>query len=856
MVRVPAWMLMVLALVAPGGAAATDGTPDSTATPTAQVRTIVAGDHYRAGGIHRFLLGNDYRSLWATPVQVKELDLSSRAGGLRPVKRVGGQETLGLAMKGADGRDYTFRGLDKDPSAILPPEYRGTFVDRILQDQIASSLPGGALVVPPILEAAGVLHATPILVVMPDDSLLGEFRSAFAGVLGTIEEYPRPVGDGNPGFAGATEIINGAEMWKRMDASPAVRPDSRAFLAARLVDILIGDWDRHRGQWHWANVPGQPQWQPIPEDRDQAFVRFDGLLPSMGRQRLPQFVSFGDDYSSIEGLTWNGRDGDRRILVDLEKPAWDEIAARLQSRITDDVIADGVSRLPDAYRPLVGDQLETSLRHRRDGLVREADRFYQLLARDVDIHATDQAELATVARKENGDVDVSIALAAPGGAAAAAPYFHRVFHPDETDEVRIYLGGGDDHVVATGPRGKIIVRVIGDDGDDVFDDTAGTGLRICDASGDNTVHRGPGTSLDTQTYTPPPRQKAEWIPPRDWGRRNLFVPWIGGNSDLGVLFLASVQSEGYGFRKDPCADTQTFRVGYATRAGAFGGDYKGEFHHENSRDVTQLYLRISGLDILHFYGYGNETGAPGGEDYYKVKHTEYVAEPSLRLAVGSHGTATLRAVAKYTKTNLDEDDLLATAPPYGSEEFFQTGAGGGLSVDTRDSDVLPTRGFRAAVDGNVYPPVGAVVSTFGELHGEASWYGTASLPLTPTLALRAGGKQVWGTYPYHEAAYVGGGATVRGFPEQRFAGDASLYGTAELRIPLTRVYIFVPGRLGVFGLGDVGRVFLAGESSKRWHGAAGGGFWFSFVNPANTLSVALASSEEDVRVYVHAGLSF
>jgi len=848
-----------LAITVPGSARSTDsagGGRDSTASIAPRVRTVVAGEHYHAGNLHRFLLGSDYRRLWTMPVEIPELDLRTFAGGLRPVRRVGGQQTLGLAMKGANGRDYTFRGLDKDPTEILPPELHGTFVDKLLQDQIASSFPGAAVAVPPLLEAAGVLHADPMLVVMPGDSLLGEFKALFAGLLGTFEVYPRAAGDGNPGFAGATEIVDGAEMWKRMDESPATRPDSRAFLTARLVDILVGDWDRHRGQWRWAKLPADEQWQPIPEDRDQAFVRFEGLIAAAGRQHFPQFVSFGKDYPGIEGLTWNARDGDRRILVDMEKPVWDDVAAELQARISDAVITEAIARIPPAYRALEGTAMEAALRNRRDQLVAEADRFYRFLARDVDIRATDQDELAAVTHRENGDVEVSISLARAGEPSAANPYFRRVFHVDETSEVRIYLGGGNDSLVATGRPGNLTVRVIGGDGDDTIDDSAGTRLRVSDATGANQVLRGPGTKLDTRKYTAPPREKAPWIPPRDWGRRNFFIPWIGGNSDLGVLFLASLQTYGYGFRKDPYASKQTVRVGYATRAGSFGVDYKGEFHRENSRTATGLYLRASGLDFLHFYGYGNETGASEDEDFYKVKHTEYIIEPSLLLPVGRRWTATLQTNAQYKKTDLEPDRFITTAPPYGAEDFFQLGAGAGLSIDTRDSDVAPTRGFRFAVDGNVFPPVGGVETTFGEVHGEAALYQPVPIPTTPILALKAGGKQVWGTYPYDEAAYVGGAVTLRGFPSQRFAGDGSLFGSAELRIPIARIYVFVPGSLGVFALGDTGRVFLDGESSDRWHSAAGGGLWFAFLDAANTASVSIASSEEGIGVYIHAGLSF
>jgi len=43
-------------------------------------------------------------------------------------------------------------------------------------------------------------------------ALCAEFRADFAGVPGTLEEYPRAGGERTPGFAGALEIINGEAM--------------------------------------------------------------------------------------------------------------------------------------------------------------------------------------------------------------------------------------------------------------------------------------------------------------------------------------------------------------------------------------------------------------------------------------------------------------------------------------------------------------------------------------------------------------------------------------------------------------------------------------------------------------------
>jgi hypothetical protein len=89
-------------------------------------------------------------------------------------------------MKGQDGRDYTFRSIDKDPSQILPEELRDTWVRNIVQDQMVAQHPAGALVVDDLQEPAGILRTPQHLVVMPDDPVLGEFRREFAGVVGGL----------------------------------------------------------------------------------------------------------------------------------------------------------------------------------------------------------------------------------------------------------------------------------------------------------------------------------------------------------------------------------------------------------------------------------------------------------------------------------------------------------------------------------------------------------------------------------------------------------------------------------------------------------------------------------------------
>ena len=103
---------------------------------------------------------------------------------------------------------------------------------------------------------------------------------------------------------------------------------------------------------------------------------------------------------------------------------------------------------------------------------------------------------------------------------------------------------------------------------------------------------------------------------------------------------------------------------------------------------------------------------------------------------------------------------------------------------------------------------------------------------------------------------MGGSESLRGLLRQRYVGDASAYGNAELRLLLVRRDRALIPRFGVFGLGDVGRVFSKGESSDLWHTAVGGGVFVSVADPKNVLSVALARGEGELRFYLQGGFSF
>jgi hypothetical protein len=836
-----------------GSRAAYPQAPTQTTDTVPGTTSQAPGAKYEASGLTKALLGPEYRELWASKVTVPVLDMSTYAGGVRAVSRTGGQETKTLRLAAEDGHQFFFRSLDKDPVAALPEELRGTVAAKVARDQTSSALPTAPPVVHRLMEAAGILHAEPVIVVLPDDERLGEFRTDFAGLMGTLEAR---VGGSGPAahFGGASEIIGSDSLLARLDRSADDLIDAPRFLTARLFDVLIGDWDRHRDQWRWARLGDDSPhyWRPIPLDRDQAFAKYDGFLLSIARQSAMQLTNFSDDYPHLVGATWNGRDLDRRLLTGLEWPAWQAAVHQLQAALTDSVIENAVQALPPEHQQLIGARLVGWIKARRDGLEPAARSYYRLLAGQVDVTATQEADLAVATRDADG-----MELTVGRRDTPDSVWYRRKFRSGETSDVRLFLEAGADSVLVRGPGSGVTFRVIAKNGDDRLVDSAGTGKdRFYDDPGAPAHTLGNETGVDRRPYVLPPPKTPTELPPRDWGNRWQELLWLSYGPDLGFFFGAGVTKTNYGFRKQPFSSRHRLRAGFATGPLSYRVDYHGEFRNEDSRVMTELYLRASGIDVVDFYGFGNDTKAQGSDEFHRVTQDAYTASPLLSLPVGASGIFRIGPFFKYVSTDNRTDRFLATVQPYGQGNFGETGLRGSVLLDSRNRRHAATTGGTLEVTGRVLPAWLDVRETFGDLAAEATGFLSPHAPLDPTLALRVGAKRIWGDFPYFESAFIGDAGTVRLGRDNRYAGDASVYGTAELRLALARAFIVVPTDVGIFGLADVGRVYLRGEQSDTWHDAFGGGFWLAPIHRAYTVSAAFAVSTEHARLYLQGGFAY
>src|SRR5439155_15369147 len=335
-----------------------------------------------------------------------------------------------------------------------------------------------------------------------------------------------------------------------------------------------------------------------------------------------------------------------------------------------------------------------------------------------------------------------------------------------------------------------------------------------------------------------------------WRPQTTPLLGISYSPDIELVIWAGITHTRYGFRALPPSTRLRAEAAYATSAASYRLDASGEFRRPLFPAILYVELRASGLELIRFYGTGNETDGSQPDSVYRVRQTQLLLGPRVAIPLAPRLGLTLGPLVEYTHAAGDAGTILALTRPYGTGDFGQVGVRAALELDTRDLPVAPARGLHVSVAGRWHPAVGDVANPFGMLSAEASTYLSAGDPPAATLALRAGGAAVSGTVPFQDLIYVGGETTVRGYAEQRFAGRRGAYANVELRFPAGRLPF---ADVGLFRLADAGRVWTPGESSDRWHAAAGGRVSLAWQHRrATTLSFAAARSPERTAVYVRA----
>jgi hypothetical protein len=847
-------------------------------TDTTKFITIIPGKQYEASWFHNFWFGKHWRDMWTTPIRVSILNLKTFGGGLTPLKVGGGLQTKSLRFKGKDGNIWKFRSISKDPTKVLESDLKESVIADVLQDQISSSNPFGALVVVPLLNAVNILQAKPYLVFLPDDEALGEFRNEFGGLLGMIEIHPDEGEDSSLGFGGADKIVGTYKLFHRLEKKRSEKVDSREYLKARLMDNYVGDWDRHTDQWRWAmyDLNGEKLWRPIPRDRDQAFPKYDGVFPSLAELFVLQLNHFDSEFPNARNLTWSGRMLDRRYLTELTKSEWDSVTAFVQKRLTKEVIQDAVSRLPEEDKIFAADELLYKLNSRRDLLTGFSDDYYKLINDVVDIFCSNKDDYIEVNRISDDETEVFYYRRdKKNGDKKGDPIYHKIFNNNLTAEVRIFLMEGDDKAVINGQVDTSpLIRVIGGKGKDEFVDNSkvngylfsitpipnSENATIFYDSGKKSVFEtGPGTIID-KVKIPEPVDDIDRYEPHFKNRSHEIEvnPVFNLSSDDGLTVGGGPTLLVYDFLMDPYEYWMTFTAAYSFKLNSANLFYKLISKSWIKEAETNIEASFTQLHLVKYYGFGNET--PFSEElenngFNEVKQNLFYIEPSVDFHFFKYNTTRFALSYNVYNTSMSNEVLLDNFhnPGYGLGHLKIFKLNSAFEIDSRDVIRNTKKGFLLGLYGAVYPAVLDNEEFFSKGSFDLRGYFSGKIVTDYTLALRVSGEGVWGSkYPFQFAAFRGGKHNLRGYSRERFSGDASLSTQAELRLLVSKFNIYLPGEFGIHFFSETGRVFVDGENSTKWHPAFGGGVWLSIIGRTLNTSFTVGISPERTSYYLRA----
>lgn len=827
------------------------------AQDTAKLKIPPYTDYYEASAsqqykdpstLRKLILGKNYRKTWSQPVKLKVFRLHEEHGGFKIKAMGGGKQTKSLTLEDKNGKEWSLRTIDKDPEMALPENLRNTVASEIVQDMISAAHPYAPLPVAALAKSLKIPHATPEYFLVPDDLAFGRYRTVFANKVCMLEEKDASW-DGKDTKSSVTVFNNIIDDNDK-------RVVQNEILKARLLDILIADWDRHMDQYKWGvqDTGKGKLYYPIPKDRDQAFFRSEGwLVDYVSKKRLPFLKGLRYKIPDVNHLTAVSKDFDRLFMNDINRKEWDSVTNVFIKQLPDTAISSAVKKMPPEIYALDGKMITDKLISRRNVLHRVSMKYYDFLAKQVSILGSNKTE---VFKAFNEGDNIRVQVLARQGKDTTFVMYDRLFDPSKTKEIRLYgFRGNDKFDISADTKHKTFFRIIGGKGDDTFHIDSKIKNYIYDLSteknlltkGRNTVNRlSPATEVNNYNIN-------------EYQYDIFHFPRInlGWNADDGFMFGFGLWYRHYGWRKTPYASEQRLSALFSIAHKAYQFKYRGLFVDVFPRIDVQVNAELMNPALNNFFGFGNNTkvNADTTIRYYRARFKNVAADVLFRKKIAGGLLALFAGPSFYHYWNeqkRNEDYILGKPSLVGldSTDIYSVksyaGAKFGFHLNNLNDELFPTRGINWVTTFTQMQPLNDNSAPLTKLESDMTVYASMSFPARWVTVLRVGAGRIYSdSLEYFQALTLGANNYLRGFRKNRFAGHGLAYASLEFRVKLfdSKSYVF-PGQVGLVAFNDIGRVWLNGERSKRWHYAYGGGFYYVPYNMVLVSATVALSSEE------------
>jgi hypothetical protein len=811
--------------------------------------TLAAGPQFAASRGKQFWWGEHWRKEWIIPVSFPVFNMDTTAGGLTPLKRGGGHETKSLRLLGKDGKEYVLRTMDKSLDLLIPEEFKGTFINDIINDQISTAHPYGPIVAAQLSASMDLMHTNPVIAFVPDNPRLGEFRNDFAYKLCLFEERSSGEGwDHTPLTRNADVVVNTEKLLEKLQEDNDNKVDQKEYLKVRLFDMLINDWDRHEDQWVWAGYKkdGKTIYQAFARDRDQSFSKTDGVnLYFLSRPwALRSIQNMDETLHDVIGTNIAARALDKQFTNELTENEWRDIIQSFQKLLTDAAIKEALLKMPPAAYNISGDFLYQRLQERRDHMLTYGMEYYKIINKVVRITGTDKAEVFTIDKTGDNTTEITVQALnkkdAPGDI-----LYHRIFSQDVTKEITLYgLHGNDQFIYSGKANNSILIRTLGGDGNDKFSLAPDHNIAkpiVYDAPAD--APSSGNFRYHATTDTSVTKHNRKWFN-YDWWMPLLFPAY---NPDDGVLIGAGVTYKKQKWNKTPFGWQQTIGGQYAFATGAYALFYKGEFKQTFGKwDLILNADYKAPTYVINFYGFGNDTKLDTKEkSFYRVRAASFLFNPDVSHTWKNNAFST-GLIFNTVKVRTTENKFINHPIPGIDSSVYQTKYFGGADIsydlNTADNRKNPAKGIHYYAGASWMANLKDGKKNFLNLQSSFTFYFTPFDGLT--LAHRTGGSTNVGEYEFYQANTLGGSENLRGYWRTRFTGRSAFYQNTDLRLRLANLkgYVF-RGAFGIYGFFDDGRVWVKDDDSNVLHTGYGGGLYFVPYN-AFAINLSYASSKE------------
>jgi len=848
--------------------------------PAYKYASVYESEEIEKSGFHKWLWGERYRKYYATKVKAPTVRLDTLFGGLRVVRKGGGNQSNSLRLADKDGREYVMRGLRKSAERYLQAiafqdqyiigKFSDTYTEELLLDLYTGAHPYAPFTIDKLSDALGMYHTNPKLYYVPKQSVLGDFNKEFGDGLYMIEEHVSDGHDNLESFGYTKKIESTYDLMEKLREDEEYSIDQKEYVKARLFDILIGDWDRHVDQWRWAEFEmenGNKVYKPIARDRDQVFSRWgDGVIMNFGSRAVPTlriFEGFHEEIRSVKGFTSSPRTFalDMALLSESDLQMWVDQAQFIQQNLNGEIIDEAFLAFPEEVRDETLTEIKKIFLARKENLVETAKEYYAVLNKYSVITGTDKDDYFNIVSHPNGDVEVS-AYRIIGGEYTDL-FFHKVYSPEHTKEIWIYGLDDDDVFDANTETSKIKVRIAGGQNNDVYQTSENSKkLFVYDfKTKPNTFDEAYGGKIkrlkdyDTNTY--------EFLNIK--ASNNQVLPTAGYNPDDGVKLGVTDTYTYNGFRKNPFTQQHRFNASYYFATKGFDFGYTGEFAHMFNKVNLEFDFRFTSPNFTrNFFGFGNETVNNDDEeplelDYNRVRIRTFRFAPAL-VWRGFYGSKVRLGVA-YENIEVEE-----TEDRFINEFYIENGEESQLnffgvdavySYSNTDSEAFPTLGMGFTLEGGVKTNLDESSRSFGYVIPSFSIDHRLTADGKLVLATKFKGHFTIGNgYEFYQAASIGGDNGLRGFRFERFTGKTAYYQNTDLRYSFRGIKTgLLPVNPGFYAGFDYGRVWFPGDDSHKWHNSYGGGF---FLNGADVLSAnfGLFNSADGLRFSFGVGFGF